>query len=178
MLPDFWHLLDMRLQSQMNVTLPIPSSGCHHDSDETANTIYGRRAQKQSVRLLPSCLSVQDATIIMTKYTCIQPYIYLHTYVYVRTYNTQIYTPIHTHSHCHTRTHTDRGSRWQKRRAFCLLTQVQEMISATSYPNQGLTHSRADRLVHEDPSLGSAPLEALSRELDGRPAATAPAPSR
>lgn len=56
MLPKFWHRLDMRLQSQMNVTLPIPSSGCHHDSDETSSTIYGRRTQKQSVRLQPSSL--------------------------------------------------------------------------------------------------------------------------
>lgn len=98
MLPNFWHRLDMRLQSQMNVTLPIPSSGCHHDSDETASTIYGRRAQKQSVRLLPSSQSIQDATIII-QYTCIAySHIYLHTYVYVRTYTTHKYTHIYTHT--------------------------------------------------------------------------------
>lgn len=57
MLPTFWHRLDMRLQSQMNVTLRMPASGCHRDSDETATLFMGAgRRNSRSVCCQVVCL--------------------------------------------------------------------------------------------------------------------------
>lgn len=81
----------MRLQLQMNVTLPIPASGCHQDSDETATLfmVAGRRKSRsvccqvvyQNTTILPECIQYLDI------YTSIR----MHTrYIFGKIYN--IYT--------------------------------------------------------------------------------------
>lgn len=94
----------MRLHLQMNVTLRMPASGCHQDSDETDDTIYGRRAHKQSVRLLPSVVYkththndiIQPELRVHIQYLHIWPiytsyllYVYTHSYAWGK-----IYSPI------------------------------------------------------------------------------------
>ena len=136
--PTFGHRLDMRLQAQVNLTLPIPASGCQHDSDETVTLFMaaGRRNSRSVCCHCPGVLQRRNDINEVQVHTDVCTCIRMCTYAHTLKKDLYTYTCADLVDVAKAQPSANPGT---------------VGISTASCPKQELTHSRADSLVHKRP---------------------------